>query len=256
MFHEIAMKVTMAISRRIIVGVGVVLALVAACSDDDGGGRVTGSGNVVTETRDVESYEKVIFTSEGRVVHGAAPDGTIEIETDDNLLEVIETSVSGSTLTIGTRSGVDIDPSTAPVFRLGCPQLSRASLSGAGIIDLAECTADGSVELDMSGTGQIIATQIDSDDVRVSVSGTGDIEAGGRADDLGVDLSGLGEFRGEGLESRHVQIDLSGVGTATVWATDTLDVDISGDGVVRYLGSPQVSQTITGVGTVDSLDSP
>jgi hypothetical protein len=244
---------------RIIVVACAVLGLAVACGDGEGGPgteRMTGSGNVVTETRDVESYERVAFTSEGRVLYGAAANGTIEIEADDNLLEVIETSVSGDTLTIGTRSGVDIEPSTEPVFRLACPQLSGADLQGAGTIDLAACTADGSVELDMSGTGRIVATQLDSDEVRVSVSGTGDIEAGGRADDVGVELSGLGEFQGEGLESRHVEVDLSGVGTVTVWATDTLDVDISGDGVVQYRGSPQVSQTITGVGTVDSLDSP
>jgi Putative auto-transporter adhesin, head GIN domain len=248
-------------TRGWIIGVtGVVLALSVACSAGDsgagGGRRVTGSGSVVTETRDVENYEKVIFAGEGRVLHGAVSDGTIEIETDDNLVEVIETSVSGGTLTIGTRSGIDIEPSTEAIFRLGCPQLSGASLSGAGSIDLAGCTANGSVHLDMSGTGQILVKQLDSDDVRVSVSGTGNIEAGGRTEHLGVDLSGLGNFQGDELESPHVDVTLSGVGMATVWATDTLDVDISGDGTVRYLGSPQVSQTITGVGSVESLDSP
>jgi len=248
-------------TRGWLVGVtAVVFALSAACNGNDGGvasgQRFNGSGNVVTETRELESYENVVFAGEGRVLHGAASDGTIEIETDDNLLEVTETSVSGGTLTIGTRSGIDIEPSTEPIFRLGCPRLTGVSLSGAGSIDVASCTANSSVHIDMSGTGRITTTQLDSDEVRVSLSGTGNIEAGGRAEHLGVDLSGLGDFRGDELESPDVDVTLSGVGMVAVWATDNLDVDISGDGTVRYFGSPRVSQTITGVGTVEGTDSP
>jgi hypothetical protein len=236
---------------------GVMVALAVGCSGDDGASgerRLSGSGDVVTESRDVGNYDEVIFAGEGRVLHGAAPDGMVEIEIDENLLEVIETSVSGDTLTIGTRSGVDIEPSTEPIFRLGCPQMSGASLLGAGSIDLADCTANGSVHLDLSGTGRIIARQLDSDEIQVSLSGTGSIEAGGRAQHLGVDLSGLGDIQGDELESRAVAVNLSDVSAVAVWATDTLDVDISGDGTVRYLGSPRVSQTVTGVGTVESLN--
>lgn len=235
------------------------LVLSVACSGDDGvigGRRVTGSGNVVTETRDVETYSRIILSGEGRVLHGAAADGTIEVEADDNLLDVIETSVSDDTLRIGTRSGTDIEPSTEPIFRLDCAPVSGASLSGVGIIDLATCAGSGAVHLDMSGAGRIIVTQLDADDVQVSMPGTGDIEASGRAEHLSVDVSGLGTFQGDELESPGVEVDVSGVGTATVWATDTLAVDISGDGAVRYVGSPRVSQTITGVGTVESLESP
>ena len=39
----------------------------------------------------------------------------------------------------------------------------------------------------------------------------------------------------------------------TVWATDELFVSLTGVGSVRYYGEPQVSSSVTGVGTIEAL---
>jgi hypothetical protein len=43
-------------------------------------------------------------------------------------------------------------------------------------------------------------------------------------------------------------IEVKGIGNATVWATDALDVRISGGGSVDSYGHPRVTQKVTGRG--------
>ena len=44
---------------------------------------------------------------------------------------------------------------------------------------------------------------------------------------------------------------ISGLGSATVWATETLDASISGAGNIEYYGDPQVTKQVSGLGNVE-----
>lgn len=229
--------------------------LSAACGDIDldSGDRVDGSGDVTTETRSIGEFVRVVLSGEGHVRFTEGADGLIEIETDDNLMTHIRTETSGDTLTISTDPDVDIDPSDGVVYRLGCPELRGAVLSGAGSIDLADCHTTDQVALDVSGAGTILAPGLDAATVDVQLSGAGEIEADGRTDRLTVELSGAGNFVGDDLHAVDADVRVSGAGTAALWATGTLDLRLSGVGSVRYFGEPSVMQTVTGVGAVESL---
>jgi hypothetical protein len=63
-------------------------------------------------------------------------------------------------------------------------------------------------------------------------------------------LSGAGDFDAYDLISRNAEIDLSGAGSARVYATEDLDVSISGAGSVRYRGEPSVHKSISGLGSL------
>ena len=56
------------------------------------------------------------------------------------------------------------------------------------------------------------------------------------------------DIRPTQLTSKTVKAHISGSGTASVMATDVLDVEISGSGTVTYSGNPQVKQEISGSG--------
>ena len=52
-----------------------------------------------------------------------------------------------------------------------------------------------------------------------------------------------------------ISMNLSGMGHATVWARDTLDVSISGAGGVDYYGEPRVNPRISGMGRLNGRGS-
>jgi Putative auto-transporter adhesin, head GIN domain len=72
----------------------------------------------------------------------------------------------------------------------------------------------------------------------------------GKADEQTVEISGTGTYLAENLESREVNIDVAGAGSAIVNAKEKLDAEISGIGSVEYVGHPRVQQSVSGVGQV------
>ena len=83
-----------------------------------------------------------------------------------------------------------------------------------------------------------------------SLSGAGNINVEGMAESLELSISGFGNFNGGDLQSQAADVHISGAGSATVWAEETLDASISGAGSIDYYGDPSVNEHISGVGSV------
>lgn len=249
--------------HRVVAGFAVAVAVFtgAACGDagidiDVGSNdRVEGSGDVTAETRSIDDFDRIVLAGEGEVVFAVGSNDVIEIETDENLLEFIDTRVGDGTLTISTQRNIDIDPSDGVIYRLGCPLLTGAHLSGAGTIDIADCATSDQLELTLSGAGTIRAPEVGVALLQVSLPGAGEIIAEGDADRLELALSGAGSFDAADLEVVNAQVRSTGVGSTVVWVTGELDVELTGVGSVRYYGEPSVSQSVTGIGLVESLGS-
>ncbi|MGH9820691.1 MAG: GIN domain-containing protein, partial [Pyrinomonadaceae bacterium] len=61
-------------------------------------GSVTGSGNVVTETRDVRDFSSLDISGIFKVEVVAQKDFDVEVQADDNLMPFIKTEVRGGVL--------------------------------------------------------------------------------------------------------------------------------------------------------------
>ena len=80
---------------------------------------------------------------------------------------------------------------------------------------------------------------IDSEALRISVSGVGDLELEGKCGTLNADLSGVGDLDAKSLNCNHAKVRVSGVGDARVWASESLDAHVSGIGDLTCYGSPK-----------------
>ena len=229
------------------------LAVAAACESISDGDRVSGSGSVVAESRDLDDYTAIDLRGEGRVEFAAGPDAVIEIETDTNLLEYIETEVVRDELIIRTRSGTDIDPTDTVVYRLGCPVLERITLTGAGDIDASECASADRLDVTLRGAGTIAARGIDAESVDAVLPGAGTIRLVGRAATGTFSPPGAGSLDAGELESVDAEASSSGAGSLEVWVTGTLDAEVSGVGGIRYRGNPEVAANVTGVGSIEPI---
>lgn len=98
--------------------------------------------------------------------------------------------------------------------------------------------------------GAKIELDIKADDVEIIGEGGVMFEIQGVAGTLDVKVSGAGHVDADELKTRDVKFKIEGVGTGSVYATETLYVDIEGVGKVKYRGTPKVSKNIEGIGTV------
>lgn len=216
---------------------------------------ISGSGNVVTEERAVSDFTAVNFTGIGELTLVQGETTALTIETDDNLLPYIETTVSRGTLTIGFDDGISLPilrPTQSIRYQLTVNTLTTLGLSGAGTVAATGLTADH-LTLVESGAGQISIDKLTADDITVEMSGAGSVDLAGKVTQQTVELSGLGAYAAGDLASQTAQVTLSGAGEATVWVSEQLDAEMSGAGTISYYGSPQTNASSSGIGNVKHL---
>lgn len=242
--------------RHIFVYMSVLLLsfVLAACDDVEvftGGDGVRGSGTIVTETREVTGFNQITLAGEGAVILTEGQDPSLTIETDDNLMVHIQTSVTGDVLRIATESGIDIDPTDSVVYRVSAPTITGLTLSGAGSLQLSESGAEEMAVL-LSGAGDIRIGSLSAAELVVEISGAGAVTIAGQTGLQTVKIPGAGSYEGAELASSSATVTTSGVGSATVWVTDQLVATVTGVGSIDYYGTPAVTQAVSGVGTINS----
>ena len=215
-------------------------------------GFVRGSGNIATEERDVSDFHKIHLSGIGNLIITQGEEESLTIEADDNIIPIIETDVSGERLDISFKKGYTFTPSATVKFYLIVVDLDEISLSGAGNID-CEGFETEVLQFDVSGAGDF-DFDLDAERVEVVVSGAGNIVLSGKVDSQEIEINGAGKYNGEDLESRECTITVSGAGSATVNVSELLDVEINGVGNVYYAGSPSVTQDISGLGKIKSIE--
>ena len=88
----------------------------------------------------------------------------------------------------------------------------------------------------------------------ISLHGAGNfIINNGNASEFNIALTGSGNIYAQNFQVQHLTITHSGVGTARVWATNSLNGSHSGVGNIIYRGNPVKNITSTGIGTIISL---
>lgn len=245
---------------KVLLIVIVVAAVSSACIPSIRPRLIRGSGDVIVEEREVSGFDQIAMAGAGRIIITQGEEESLTIETDDNLLEYIETRVRGNTLEIDftddiilSNGGRDVlEPSAGFVFRISVIDLETISVSGAADIKIDKLKADR-FTVNFSGAGDIQVDDLNTDSLVVNVSGAGDVELAGKVVSQDIILSGLGRYRGFGLESQDASVVISGAGGAELWATESLDVVISGAGDVEYYGEPSVTPQISGLGRIQGL---
>lgn len=236
---------------RLAVAAAIVAVGLAAVS-----GCVRGSGDIVTEERDIEEVDRVELSGIGRLEITQGDNVSLTVETDDNLMRYVRTESSDGTLLISIRSGpfpfIAIDPRSAIVYHLTVPDLSSVSLSGSGEI-VGDRLETDELTIDVSGSGSVELADLDVDRFVYSLSGSGSATVRGRATRQEVEISGSGRLEAGELRSDEATIDINGSGRAIVWASERLEVDVSGSGDVQYYGTPEVDQEVSGSGSIESL---
>jgi hypothetical protein len=192
-------------------------------------GVIPGSGRVVSEARLVSGFREVTVSDGATLVVRQTGQESLQIVTDDNLIEQVRAEVRDGRLRLG--------------FNRSQPVASRHGLRFE--VEVKELSA-----LSASGGSRVEASGIATPALRVEVSGGGRVTASGTATQQEVSTSGGATYDGRDLGGRSARVDASGGAHSVVNASDQLDAHASGGARVEYLGSPRLQQETSGGGSV------
>jgi hypothetical protein len=128
--------------------------------------------------------------------------------------------------------------------------LGKIILNGNIAIDIDEWKGK-KLAIEINGSS-LIEGLLHLEKLSLKINGNSQAILKGTADTQSVSIAGAGTYSGKNLKTKQSTIDIQGVGTAYVNASDTLNATIAGYGHIHYVGAPKVYQKITGAGQVSS----
>ncbi len=193
--------------------------------------RVVGSGKIASEPRRVVGeFSSVELAGSGDVNILLTNVQSVNVESDDNIVPLIETKVVDGKLIVSTKPGVDFTTSHGVIVTVGIKSLEHVTLSGSGKIVIGK----------MSGP-----------ELAIDLPGSGEITCDGTVDHLTINLPGSGNIMCEQLKAHKADATVQGSGTISLFADESLNASVPGSGTIRYEGNPpQVSKSVTGSGTI------
>ncbi|HLI67780.1 MAG TPA: DUF2807 domain-containing protein [Caulobacteraceae bacterium] len=103
----------------------------------------------------------------------------------------------------------------------------------------------------LSGDGSIAIAKYDQDSLDLDLSGSGHIDAAGKARSVKLDISGDGDADLGQLAAQDAKVSIEGSGRTTLAPTQSADLDISGDGRIELLTHPaNVRSDVSGSGRI------
>jgi hypothetical protein len=216
---------------------------------------VQGTGNLITENRQVSDFNAIQLDGAGRLIITQGTTESLEIQAEDNIITELTSEVQDNKLILGFQESPlrkQIIPTETITYTLTVINLTEVTINGAADLDI-DTLNTSSLELVINGAGQINIGQLTADNLAVKLAGTGTITVSGQVPAQSIAIEGAGNYQAGDLETSSTDIEISGLGNGTVWATTTLAVTISGGGSLEYYGNPEVSEDISGLSRINNL---
>ncbi len=213
--------------RALVAAVALTISLSSCFININGLDNIVGNGTITTQKRTVTSFTGISNQLSGNVEIVCKQSPSLEISTDDNILQYIKTEVVGGVLTISSDRSF-LAP-TRLTIKASTDMLTNAQISGSGNMTIKE---------------------IDTPSFTGRITGSGDMFVNGKATSGNYTVSGSGNIDARNCAVQQATASITGSGNITVTASQALDGTISGSGSIIYFGNPSVRSTITGSGRI------
>lgn len=197
-----------------------------------------GNGNVISEDRKVESFSEIEIGGVFNVILNQGNKEAVTIETDENLVDLIDVKVSNDKLIVDYKDDASIGHSTKLNVFITLVDITGLSVHGVGDVSVEKALVLDRLNIENTGVGDINLV-LDCNDLTVDNSSVGDIILSGRTTTFELNNSGVGDVLAFDLDSKNTVIDNSGVGDVEINATESVSIESSGVGDVVYSGNPK-----------------
>lgn len=213
----------------------------------------TGSGHIISQQRTPGNFSGISVSNgiDVEVTIGAVTE--VRVSADDNVIDKIETTVSGGILKIRTKNLHNTSNLHLKVY-VTVPDLTEVEASGGATVKAKSVLKSASaISLQASG-GASIDADVDAPEIRAEADGGATMMLTGRTREYTVDASGGGDLNSKDLLSETTKAEASGGASLSVHASKRLIADASSGGSINYYGGATVEKNTSSGGSVEKRD--
>ncbi len=222
----------------------IILFLVTSCDFD----CIEGHGDVKSQTRTMKPFKKISLGVDAKVILVKDSVQSVRIEAQSNLLDAIDTEVSGDCLNIDTEGCISTHKPI--VIYVSMTDLEGVEVNGSGTIESQSNFPAEDVELKINGSGTM-TLELSAKTIDAVINGSGDVNLKGSTREFKGEIAGSGNLNTDKMPADESKVEIHGSGNAYVFAIRKLDVDVAGSGNVYYKGTPDISTNISGSGRLE-----
>jgi Putative auto-transporter adhesin, head GIN domain len=209
-----------------------------------------GSGNIISETRTVQSFTAVNANTSIEVDVKQGTEISVVVEADDNLMKYVETVVEGNELKIRLKNVSIWDHSTIKVHVTSPKYTGFEATSSAVIIGETTITSTDKISLKANSSAKI-EMQIEAPIVEADASSSADIIVSGRTKDVKADASSSGTINIEKLQAENASAEASSSADISLFASIKINAKANSSGDITYTGgATDVNKSESSSGTV------
>lgn len=208
---------------------------------------------LVSEIRQLDAFTRIDMDGGAKVILVQGSEHSITVEGSRRVVDQVITKVNDGVLEINFRDRMLFENwGENLTLTITFTNLSDFRLDGG-----VELIADGlnleNLNITINGGASVKMNDLLLNTLGMTLLGGGDIQVSGIAETQNVKVSGGTSYKAEDLQSANVSVEIIGAANVVVWATEALNLDLAGAYSVSYWGSPEITQSVTGLGEIKAL---
>jgi hypothetical protein len=204
------------------------------------------------QKRDVAEFNKITFATGGYLEIIQGEKQSVVVQGSQSDMDHIITVVDNDRLRIYTKNYIE-QIGDLKVYII-VKNLSDITVAGSGDVVMNSLLRAESLNLEISGSGNIRVYDLTATKVELQIAGSGNINVKGTATErVDVNVTGSGDVKASELRTNHADINITGSGSVEINANETIEGNIIGSGNLYYKGEPKVNTRNTGSGRTRKL---
>lgn len=205
------------------------------------------TGKETSVGQDIEEFNSIVFEGAYSIELTQGSENTVTVVTTEELQDKVSVWTANKVLNV--KSNIKNIGSDEIKVNITFVELNDVAIKGGAFMK-----TNGFVKLDdfnikIEG-GASIDMKVTAQKIKAKAEGAVNMQFEGITNEFNAISEGAGNIDADKLEAKFVECRVSGVGNASVFATEELNARVEGLGKISYRGNPTLYKKVDGIGVI------
>ncbi|MBN2807043.1 MAG: DUF2807 domain-containing protein [Prolixibacteraceae bacterium] len=198
-------------------------------------------------SHEIDDFSSIAFEGAYTIELTQGTENSITVATAEDLQDKVSVWVSNQVLNV--KSNIKNISSDEIKVNITFVQLSDINVKGGAFLKTNGFVKLDDFNIEIEG-GASIDMQVTAQKIKAKAEGAVNMQFEGITNEFYAISEGAGNIDADQLEAKIVECRVSGVGNASVYATEELNARVEGLGKISYRGNPTLYKKVDGIGVI------